>query len=163
MEVEINGTSGQSTVNYTDDKGETKSASERLKLPPDMANGLIPIILKNIQSGTPRLQVSMVAATPKPRLVKLIISPRGEESFSIAGSRKTATDYGVKVELGGIAGVIAPIIGKQPPDTHVWILGGEAPAFLRMEGPLYVGGPVWRIELASPTWPDSENARNGEE
>ena len=33
------------------------------------------------------------------------------------------------MELGGIAGIVAPIIGKQPPDLHVWILGGDAPAF----------------------------------
>lgn len=40
-----------------------------------------------------------------------------------------------------------------PPDSHVWILGGEAPAFVKSEQPLYFGGPVWRIELASPSWP----------
>jgi len=27
-----------------------------------------------------------------------------------------------------------------------WILEGEAPAFLKFEGPLYEGGPIWRIE-----------------
>ena len=40
-------------------------------------------------------------------------------------------------------------MGKQPPDTHVWVLGGEAPAFVKSEGPLYAGGPIWRIQLAS--------------
>jgi len=40
-------------------------------------------------------------------------------------------------------------MGKQPADTHVWVLGGEAPAFVKAEGPLYVGGPIWRIQLAS--------------
>jgi len=56
----------------------------------------------------------------------------------------------VKVELGGVAGVVAPLIGKQPQDTHVWILGGKAPAFVKMEGPLYQGAPIWRIELTKP-------------
>jgi len=49
--------------------------------------------------------------------------------------------------------LIAPLVGKQPPDSHVWILGGDAPAFVKAEQALYIGGPVWRIELASPSWP----------
>jgi hypothetical protein len=95
----------------------------------------------------------MVAATPKPRLVKLAITPQGEEPFSLGGSERRAMHYVMKVEIGGVAGVIAPLLGKQPPDIHVWILGGEAPAFIKTEGPLYYGGPSWRIELASPVWP----------
>ena len=43
--------------------------------------------------------------------------------------------------------------GEQPQDSHVWILGGETPAFVKSEGPLYPEGPSWRIELASPVWP----------
>src|SRR5438552_3770811 len=27
---------------------------------------------------------------------------------------------------------------------------GKAPAFVKSEGPLYQGGPIWRIELAKP-------------
>jgi len=48
---------------------------------------------------------------------------------------------------------MAPLLGKQPLDIHVWILGGEVPALVKMEGPLYLGGPAWRIELACPVWP----------
>jgi hypothetical protein len=44
------------------------------------------------------------------------------------------------------------LLGKQPSDAHVWILDGDAPAFVRAEQPLYAGGPVWRIDLASPQW-----------
>lgn len=59
----------------------------------------------------------------------------------------------MKIEIGGLAGVVAPLVGKQPEDTHVWIMGGDAPAFVRSEGQLYQGGPVWRIDLLCPTWP----------
>jgi hypothetical protein len=59
----------------------------------------------------------------------------------------------VKAELGGLTGAFASLLGKEPPDTHVWILEGEAPAFIKMEGPLALGGPVWRMELVSPLWP----------
>ena len=80
------------------------------------------------------------------------ISAAGEEPFSIGGSRRKATHYVLKVKIGGVAGLIAPLVGKQPPDTHVWVLGGEAPAFVKSEGPMFLGGPIWRTELTSPTF-----------
>jgi hypothetical protein len=154
MEVSTDGSTGQITVRYTDDDGKEKTVSDRLKLPPDVANGMILTLLKNIRPDVAETTVSMVAATPKPRLVKLLISPEGEDSFSVGGSSYKATRYVVKVEIGGVAGLLAPLVGKQPQDTHVWILGGDAPAFVKLEGPLYLGGPTWRIELTSPVWQD---------
>ena len=62
----------------------------------------------------------------------------------------------MKIEIGGISGVIAPLVGKQPPDTYVWISGGTAPGFLKSEGALVADGPIWKIELASPVWPKSD-------
>jgi len=41
----------------------------------------------------------------------------------------------------------------------VWILGGDAPAFVKAEQPFYAGGPVWRVELASPSWPRAPTKR----
>jgi len=82
-----------------------------------------------------------VAATPKPRIVKLAITAEGEESFETGGTSRKAKRYLLKVEIGGLTGLMAPLLGKQPADTHVWILDGEAPAFVKSEGPLYLGGP----------------------
>jgi hypothetical protein len=43
---------------------------------------------------------------------------------------------------------------KQPPDDHVWISGApDDPAFIREQGPLYEGGPVWRIQQISAAFP----------
>ena len=153
MEVLVDNATGQVRVRYTDEDAKEKVISDRLELPPDVANGMIFTLLKNVRPDGPPTAVSMVAATPKPRLVKLVVTPRGEEPFSIGGSRRKAIHYVIKVEIGGVAGVVAPLLGKQPPDIHVWILGGEAPAFVKSEGPLYLGGPIWRIELTSPVWP----------
>ena len=122
-------------------------------LPPDLANGLLPTLVRNITRGTTPTIVSLVAATPKPRLVKLEISPEGEDAFSIGSIKLKATRYVVKVKLGGIAGVVAPLLDKQPPDSYVWVVGGDAPSFVKAETPLYVGGPMVRIELTNPTWP----------
>jgi len=144
---------GQVAVHYTDDHGQAKEESAQMDLPPDLANGLILTALKNADPAAPPKTVGFVAATPKPRLVKLAITNAGEEPFSTGGTAHKATHYILKVEIGGIAGVVAPLVGKQPPDSHVWILGGEAPAFVKAEQPFYNDGPVWRIELVSPVWP----------
>jgi hypothetical protein len=154
MDVSVDGLTGQVTVRYTDNDGKEKTVSDRLKLPPDVSNGMILTLLKNIRPDVPLTTLSMVAAAPKPRLVKLLISPEGEESVSAGGSSQKATRYVVKVDIGGVAGVVAPLVGKQPQDTHIWILGGDAPSFAKSEGPLYGGGPIWRIELTSPDWHD---------
>jgi hypothetical protein len=152
LEMMVNGSTGQVTVRYTEE-GKEKTASERLQLSPDVANGLVLTLLKNVRPDTPEIKVSFVAATPKPRLVKLALSSEGEEAFSTGDAHRKAMHYVVKVEIGGLSGVFAELLGKQPPDTHVWILEGEAPAFVKSEGPLALGGPAWRIELVSPVWP----------
>jgi hypothetical protein len=153
MDMVLNAPTGQFTVHYTEDDGKEKIITDQLKLPADLANGFVTILLGDIDPKTPKTTVSMLVATPKPRVVKLEITPQGEDSFSIAGSTRKALLFNIKVNLGGIGGVVAPIIGKQPPDTHVWMIGGKVPGFLRSEGPMFEGGPIWRIELASPVWP----------
>jgi hypothetical protein len=158
-DLSLNTSTGQVTVHYTDDEGKEKTITDRLKLPPDLANGIVTTLIGDIDSKAPKTTVSMLVATPKPRLVKLEISPLGEDAFSIGGSAAKAMRYAVKVDIGGISGVIAPIIGKQPPDTHVWMVGGKAPGFLKSEGPLYEGGPIWRIEMASPIWPKGDSGQ----
>ena len=155
-EVSIKASTGEVSVQYTDDDGKEKNENEHLKLPPDLANGLVLTLMKNLPPDTPPLEVSMVVATPKPRLVKLAISSRPKDPFSLAGSAREALHYAIKVEIGGIAGLVAPWLGKQPPDSHVWILGGESPTFVKSETLSYMGGPMWRTELVAPVWPKGE-------
>jgi hypothetical protein len=152
IDMTIDAIKGQVIVRYTDNHGQPKADSEQMKLPADLANGLVLTLLKNVRPDAPPKSVGFVAATPKPRLVKLAISGAGEEPFVTGGAAHKAVHYVLKVDLGGATGVVAPLIGKQPPDSHVWILGGEAPAFVKSEQPLYSEGPVWRIELTSPMW-----------
>jgi hypothetical protein len=125
---------------------------EHLDLPPDVANGLPPNLLMNIDPSAPETKLSFVAPTDKPRLIHVSIKPAGEVPFTIGGTPRRAIDYVLHVELGGVTGLLAPLVGKQPPDFHIWILGGTSPAFIREEGQLYEGGPLWRIEQISPTF-----------
>ncbi len=153
VDASLDGATGEIQVRYKDKEGVEKLVKEKLDVPAGVANGMIFTLLKNIAPTTPETVIPMVAAGPKPRVVSLLVSPAGEDSFTIGGSARKATHYVVKVKIGGIAGIVAPLIGKQPPDSHVWILPGDAPAFVKSEGPLAPDGPVWRIELASPTYP----------
>jgi hypothetical protein len=75
----------------------------------------------------------------------------------LLGSSRKAMRFEIKIELGGVAGVVAPLIGKQPPAIQIWIAEGPAPCFVKEEGPFFEGGPIWTIELASPVWPDSSH------
>ncbi len=151
METSLEASSGQVTVRYEDRNGKEKVLKDREDLPPDVANGLLITLVKHIQPDVARTTVSLVATTPKPRLVKLQIVPEGKEVIASGDTKHEAVRYAVKVEIGGIAGLVAPLLGKQPPDTHVWVLTGDAPAFVKLEGPLSSDGPVWRIELAVPS------------
>ena len=53
-----------------------------------------------------------------------------------------------------LAGFVAPLIGKAPPNIEIWTVTGQAPTFVREQGPIYPDGPVMTIQLVSPTWPD---------
>jgi hypothetical protein len=141
---------GQVTVRYTEKDGQEKVQTEHMDLPPDLANGFLFTLLKNISPNVPQTTVSMIATTPKPRLVKLVITPAGLEPFSLNSIRGKATHFVVKVDIGGITGAVAQIVGKQPPDSHVWIARGDAPGFVKFEGALEQSGPIWQIQMAGP-------------
>ena len=158
VDVSIDTTKNEVIVRYGDDDGKEKVTTDHLDLPVDVANGMVFTLLKNIRPETPQTKVSMVAVTPKPRLVELAITPGGEEAFSTGESPRKAIRYDVNVKMEGITGWFAHLLGKLPPTTHVWILRSEVPAFVKSEGPLFMGGPVWRIELATPVWPKTAAA-----
>ena len=83
---------------------------------------------------------------------KRMVHPTAEPMVDLptdSGSLKVI-HYVVKVKVGGFAGFLAPLLGKQPPDMHVWVLAGAAPAFVKLESQFYDGGPIWRVELSSP-------------
>lgn len=132
--------------------GKEEIATEHIKLPPDLYNGLVTPVIKNIRPNVPETKISMIVATPKPRLITLAISPMPSEWLDLAGIPRKSLTYEIKVELGGIAALVAPIIGKQPPNLFMWIVGGEVPAFLRERGPIFEGGEILDITLIGPTW-----------
>jgi hypothetical protein len=133
-------------------KTDTEELSGTIELPLDVYNGMTATVLNNLARGEIATG-HVLAFTPKPRLVKTTMRAVGEDPVIVGDSRRTATRYLVDLEVGGIAGVFAKVAGKEPPDLKFWVLGGSVPAFVKFEGPFFVDGPIWRIELSSPRWP----------
>lgn len=133
----------------TTEKGKEKTTTKHLDLPNDIANGLLFVLLKNVDPSL-ETTVSFVAVSTKPRIVKWNISPAPEKTIKVGFISYKAQHYVVKTKIERVAGIIAPLVGKQPPDIQIWLVKSEAPTFLEYEGPLSEDSPVWRIELTAP-------------
>jgi hypothetical protein len=159
VDVKVEAESGEVTVSHLQD-GKEKVDTSHVDLPDDLANGIILVLIKNLPSLDVETSVSYLAATPKPRVVRLSIRKDGIDSFRSAGLQDSAQRYRVHVELGGLAGLIAPMIGKEPADSFAWVSGKQVPAFIKSENPLYLGGPLLRTELVSPVWQKTTTSAN---
>jgi hypothetical protein len=152
-EISLERSSGKYRVKTRDHKdGAEKTLDGKLELPPDVYNGMVITTTKNLAKGTSET-VHFVAFTPTPRLIQLELAPAGEQSVLIGELAKNASHYVIKPRLGNLLKVFATLTGRVPPDSHVWIVRDEPPAFVRFDGQLYNMGPVWRIETTSPRWP----------
>ena len=154
-ELTIRAKTGEVTVRYTEN-GKEKVETTHMDLPDDLSNGILLDVVKNIPAEAAETRISYVAATPKPRLIKLSLKSDGTEIFRSAGRINHAHRFLIHADLGGIMGLVAPILGKSPADSYAWVSADEVPAFIKSESPLYLGGPVLRTELVSPVW--SQNA-----
>jgi hypothetical protein len=78
--------------------------------------------------------------------------PEDEDRYFVGDAVRTATRYLVTMEVGGLTGLVASVLGKDPPDSRFWISTGPVPAFLKFQGAIFMKGPTWRIELSAPRW-----------
>ncbi|MGA9750667.1 MAG: hypothetical protein WBS54_02650 [Acidobacteriota bacterium] len=132
--------------------GPEKVLEGTLDLPPDVYNGMIPTIVKDIPKGASET-VHFVAFMPEPRIIQLEITPSGEQKLMVGKDTMTAVHYVLKAKLGTWLKIFATLLGRTPKDAHAWVIDGDVPAFVGFEGQLYPADPVWRIELLSPTLP----------
>lgn len=100
MDVFIDVAKGDVKVQTIED-GKEKTYAEHMEMPDDLADGLVMVLMKNVPLDAPKATFSMIVATPKPRLVKLVITPIAKETFTIAGARRKAMHYLIKLEIGG--------------------------------------------------------------
>jgi hypothetical protein len=135
---------------------KAKDATEKryegsFELPADTYNGMVITVAKNVPAHELRT-VHIVAFTPEPRVIALELAPAGASTVKIGGHTEQAEEFALKPKLGAALAFFAKIAGKLPPDSHVWIVTDDVPAFVRFEGPMYMGA-VWRLTLASPAYP----------
>jgi hypothetical protein len=138
LEASMDRQTGRYEVRYrADEESAEEHLSGTLTIPDDAYNGMLTLILKNLRPGASET-VSIVAFTPKPRVVTLQLLPLATER----GSAGEVVRYHIRPKLG----LFASLLVTDVPDTRVWILLGEAPAFLKAEGSLYFMGPIWQVE-----------------
>jgi hypothetical protein len=149
VELSRNGQYVVTTKSHKDGKEDRLSGT--LHLPDDVYNGMIITIAKNLlpQGGA---TVHVVAFTPKPLIIPLAITPSGPTHVLLGGHSEDVLRFTLTPKLNLIQRIGAQLKGQSPPDSHLWIVTEDIPAFVRFEGPLY-SGPVWRIDLTSPSWP----------
>ena len=131
-------------VRYRNSTGREETLNGKLELPSDVYNGMIATLLKNLRRGANE-SVHLVAFTPKPRLVKLHLTPVGEEAVRVGDASMKAARYQVKTDLEGSVGFLASLMKKELPVLHYWIVPGKVPAFVKFEGSFFMEGPVWRV------------------
>jgi hypothetical protein len=142
LEASVDRTTRRYQVRYRSDEDSPEELlNGEVELPLDVYNGLLSTLMKNMPTGSSSV-VQVVAFTPKPRLVKMLLTPAAEDPVSVNDAAVTATRFLIRPQLGLFASLLVADI----PDVKLWIAGGEAPAFLRFEGPLYFMGPIWRID-----------------
>lgn len=153
MDASYDRKTGQFKALTQSKKGEEeKTASGALEIPADVYNGMTATLLKNLPAGA-RVSAQMMAFTPKPIVIKMDLSTESEARVSLGGHAKKANGYIAKLDIAGLKGVIATLIGKDPPDLRYWLVEGKVPVFVRFEGPMFLNGPVVRIEQTTVQWP----------
>jgi hypothetical protein len=142
-------TTGAYQVTTKPRDGKADSEAGKLDLPPDASNGLVIPSVKNLSPGKGRT-LHLVALAPGPKVIELEINPIGEERITHGNTKETAIRYALHPKLGALLGTAAKVIGKYPPDQHLWMAVQDAPGFVKFEGPMFPDGPVWRIALTAP-------------
>ena len=142
IDAHVDRETGRYTVRY---RGDEESPEETLKgnfdMPEDIYNGMLSTLMKNLPARS-SATVQIIAFTPKPRTVKMLLTPASDETVMMGETAVQATRFLVKPQLG----LFASLLVADLPDIRMWIAGGMAPAFLRFEGPLYFMGPIWKID-----------------
>jgi hypothetical protein len=143
IEASIDRATGDYRVRYrADEDSPEEVVAGQLSLPADVYSGMLGIMLKNVLPGE-STTVQIVAFTPRPRLVEVLLAPDAEDHVLLGEQPVAATRYLIKPRLGLLASLLVTDLAP----LRCWIVGGEAPAFVKFEGPLYFMGPAWRIEL----------------
>jgi hypothetical protein len=147
VDFTVEAATGIATSRTADKNGNIRIENHHIDVPDDLANGFIGTLLLNAPQNTTPFRVGMLVPVNGARLIRILISPEGEQTFHTTGQTRRAMVFRIHPELGGIVGVIASLIGLQPKDVMVWVLEGDEPAVVRIIGQLGGYGPMVSSEL----------------
>lgn len=109
-EISLERASGKYLVKTKAHKdGQEKLLEGTLDLPPDVYNGMILTVVKDLLKGAGET-VHIVAFTPKPRLIQLELTPVGGQRVLVGELEKAAVHYVLEPWLG----VVASVLGRTP-------------------------------------------------
>jgi hypothetical protein len=151
VEILMDRPSGRYAVRSRMGQEPEEMLSGQLDLPPDVYNGMLLMLLKNLPRRV-EATVRLVVFTPTPRVVPIKLVPVREETVKVGAASKQATQYELRPQLGRGMRFFGRLFGLLPVKDHYycWILHDGPPAFVQFEGPLFLKGPIWRIELLNP-------------
>jgi len=131
--------------------GKEELVTGEFDLPKDTYNGMLIMMLKNLQKGTDET-VSVLAFTPGPQVIKVQLLVMGEQTVQIGEVSSKAMHYVFKPQIGMIRELLGKVAGKLPAQFHYdcWMLADEVSSFVKFEGPLQLMGSVVRIEPVNP-------------
>jgi hypothetical protein len=147
VDFEVDAATGTATSRTTDKNGTIHAERHHVEVPDDLANGFIGTLLLNTPTNATPFRVGMLAPVGGGRLIRVLISPEGEQPFHIGGQTLKASVFRIHPELGAVVSMIASLLGLKPKDVMVWVLEGDDPAVERIVGQLGGGGPVISSEL----------------
>jgi hypothetical protein len=151
IEIAFDRDRGRYAVRTRAKPGDSEERLEgAVEMPADLCNGMAWIITRHLDGAN--AECRMLAFAPRPRLLRMEFVHEGTDSFWPGATAREASRYLVKIEVTGLLGVAAALIGREPPDLRYWIARQPVPTFLRFEGAFFLNGPVWRVELAPARW-----------
>ncbi len=152
IDFTVDAEAGTATTRVQDKDGKVRAESRQIRLPDDLANGFVGTLLLNVSHDTAPFRVGLLVPVAGGRLIQILTSPEREQAFLMAGKDCKAAVFRIHPELGGFVGWIAELIGIQPKDVLVWVMEGEEPAVVKIEGQLGGYGPVVRSELVGASF-----------
>jgi hypothetical protein len=149
LQVSLDGKTGEYEVRARKED-EDSEYSGRLDLPPDIANGMFIMLVRNLGD---RLSASVhtVAWTPKPRIIQVDIVRAGSDQARVAQETRATRRYELRPKLGVLMSLGAKLTGRRVEPTVCWILDDPVPAFVECEGALGSSEAIWRIGVVSPS------------
>jgi hypothetical protein len=150
------GTTEYTVRSKAGEDGKEKLLTGKFDMPKDAYNGMLIMLLKNLQKGTDQT-VSFLAFTPEPQVIPLRLLFMGEQTIQIGEVSSKAVQYVFKPQIGTIRKWLGKAIGKLPAHFHYdcWMLADEVSSFIKFEGPLQLMGQVVQIEVVTPRLPES--------